>query len=180
MAIIGAMRKKTLVLITAWPILISCGATTPAAPQPSPVAVATPTPTPVPTPTPTPVPTPTPCNAGLCEEPVTNTNPVVKLRLSLYTVEPPTGGFLPDPDPSQPIPVGYSVRVDVTAKDENNSPTIGHDDVEFFFSDEGLVKVGGQGSHQRRLKIQAAGNLDCWAIQDGVRSNTLSLKFVNP
>jgi hypothetical protein len=72
------------------------------------------------------------------------------------------------------------VRVDVTARDENNSPTIGKGDVEFFFSDEGLVKVGGQATHQRRLKIQAAGTLQCWATQDDVRSNTLTLKFVNP
>lgn len=180
MAIISAMRQITVVLLAAMPVLTSCGAPTPAAPIPSPVAVPSPTPTPVPAPTPTPVPTPTPCTQGLCEPPVTNTAPVVKLVMSLYTVEPPTGGFLPDPDPKKPIPVGYSARVDVTAKDENNRPTNGRNDVEFFFSDEGLVRVGGGGSHQRRLLIRAAGTLDCWAIQDGVRSNTLTLKFVNP
>jgi hypothetical protein len=178
MAIIGPMRHLTAVLLAAMPILASCGAPTPAAPVPSPVPSATPTPAPAPTPTP--VPTPTPCTAGLCEPPVTNSNPVVKLVMSLYTIEPPTGGFIADPDPSKPIPVGYSVRVDVTAKDENNRPTIGRGDVEFFFSDEGLVRVGGGATHQRRLRIQAAGTLQCHAIQDGVRSNTLTLKFVNP
>jgi hypothetical protein len=176
------MRNMTVALLAGTPFLVSCGASTPATPVASPVAVASPTPapTPIPTPIPTPVPTPTPCNAGLCEEPVTNTSPVVKLKLNLYTVEPPTGGFEPDPDPSKPIPVGYSVRIDATGRDENNSPTAGDEDPEFFFSDEGLVRVGGQGSHQRRLRIQAAGTLECWAMQDGVRSNTLTLKFVNP
>ena len=172
----------TVALLAGLPFLVSCGASSPADPVPSPVAAASPTPapTPIPTPTPTPVPTPTPCSAGLCEDPITNDSPVVRVKLNLYTVEPPTGGFVPDPDPSKPIPVGYSVRIDVTGRDENNSPTVGRDDPEFFFSDEGLVRVGGQGSHQRRLRIQAAGTLECWAIQDGVRSNTLTLKFVNP
>lgn len=168
----------TVVLLAGLPLLASCGASTPAAP----VAVASPTPapTPVPTPTPIPVPTPTPCTVGLCEPPITNTAPVVKVKMNLFTVEPPTGGFLADPDPNTPIPVGYSARIDVTGRDEGNSPTVGKDDPEFFFSDEGLIRVGGGGTHQRRLHIQAAGTLECWAIQDGVRSNTLTLKFVNP
>ena len=170
----------TVVLLAGLPLLCSCGATTPATPQASPVAGRRRPRCRRPSRRRTPVPTPTPCSFGLCEEPVTNTSPVVKLKMNLYTVEPPTGGFLADPDPSKPIPVGYSVRVDVTARDENNAPTAGDGDVEFFFSDEGLVRVGGQGSHQRRLRIQAAGSLECWAIQDGVRSNTLTLKFVNP
>jgi hypothetical protein len=174
------MRKTAFALLALSPVLTSCGKASPAAaPQPSPVAVATPVPTPPPTPAPTPQPTPTPCNVGLCEDPITNNAPVVKVKLNLYTVEPPTGGFLPDPDPRNPIPVGYSVRIDATARDENNAPTTGKGDVEFFFSDEGLVRVGGNGSNQRRLRIQAAGTLDCWAIQDGVRSNTLTLKFIN-
>ena len=176
------MRNTTAALLAGLPFLVSCGASSPATPVASPVAVASPTPvpTPVPTPTPVPVPTPTPCTAGLCEPPITNTSPVVRVKMNLFTIEPPTGGFIADPDPSKPIPVGYSARVDVTARDAGNSPTNGKGEVEFFFSDMGLVRVGGGGSHQRRLHIQAAGNLDCWAIQDGVRSNTLSLKFVNP
>jgi hypothetical protein len=158
--------------------LAACGGSSPVTPTPSPTPVATPTP--APTPTPTPVPTPTPCTQGLCEEPVTNTNPPVRLTLRLYTVESPSGGFTAQPDPGTPITVGHIARLDVTAKDVDNRETIGRGDVEFFYSNPVLVRVFGNHTHQRRLEVLRPGQLDIWATQDGVRSNVLTLTFQNP
>lgn len=108
---------------------------------------------------------------------MTNTNPPVRLSLRLYVVESPVGGFVSNPDPGEPIPVGYIARLDVTAKDEGNRETIGRGDVEFFFGNPSLVRVFGNHSHQRRLEVLLPGQLDIWAFQDGVRSNTLTLTF---
>lgn len=173
------MNKTTLgatLLLAA--TFAACGGSSPVTPTPSPTPIATPTP--APTPTPTPVPTPTPCTQGLCEEPVTNTNPPVRLTLRLYVVESPTGGFIPQPNPGTPIPVGYIARLDVTAKDVDNRETIGRSDVEFFYSNPSLVRIFGNHTHQRRLEALLPGQLDIWAMQDGVRSNVLTLTFQNP
>jgi hypothetical protein len=169
------MRKSSFVLLGALVVLAACGASTPAAPTPSPVAVATPTPAPVATPTPAPTPTP---DEG--EPPVTNTNPAVRLTMRIFVIENPDGSYTGNVDPKQPIPVGHTARLDVTAKDVDNRETVGQSDVEFFFSDTGLARITGNHTNQRRVQGLAVGSLDCWAVQDGVRSNTITLKFVAP
>jgi hypothetical protein len=153
-------------------VLPACGASTPAAPTPPPVAIATPTPAPVATPTPAPTPTP---EEG--EPPVTNTNPAVRLTMRIFVIENPDGSYTGNVDPKQPIPVGYTARLDVTAKDVDNRETVGQSDVEFFFSDTGLARITGNHTNQRRVQGLAVGSLDCWAVQDGVRSNTITLTF---
>ena len=168
------MRKSSFVLWGALVVLPACGTSTPAAPTPSPVAVATPTPAPVATPTPTPAPTPTPEG----EPPVTNTNPAARLTMRIFVIENPDGTYTGNVDPKQPIPVGYTARLDVTAKDINNRETTGQSDVQFFFSDLGLVRVTGNHTNQRRVQGLAVGSVDCWAVQDGVSSNTITLTFV--
>jgi hypothetical protein len=102
---------------------------------------------------------------------------VARLTLRLYTVESPTGGFESNPNPGAPIPVGHIARLDATAKDDGNKETVGRGDVEFFFDNPSLVRVFGNHTHQRRLEVLRPGYLDVWAIQDGVRSNTVSLVF---
>src|SRR5258706_10992207 len=139
------MHKSSFVLLGALVVLPACGASTPAAPTPSPVAIATPTPAPVATPTPAPTPTP---EEG--EPPVTNTNPAARLGMRIFVIENPDGSYTGNVDPKQPIPVGYTARLDVTAKDVDNRETTGQSDVQFFFSDLGLVRVTGNHTNQRR------------------------------
>ena len=166
------MRKSSFVLLGALVVLPACGSSTPAAPTPAPAAVATPTPVPVATPAPTPTPTP---EEG--EPPVTNSNPAARLGMRIFVIENPDGTYTGDVDPKQPIPVGYTARLDVTAKDIDNRETVGQSDVEFFFSDTGLARITGNHTNQRRVQGLAVGSLDCWAVQDGVKSNTITLTF---
>jgi hypothetical protein len=152
--------------------LAACGSPTqPVVPTPAPTAPAAATPAPAPTPTPTPTPTP-----GV-EPPVTNTNPAVRVAIRLYSVEDGAGGFIPNWDPNEPIPLSYWARVDVTSKDKDNLETNGNGVVEFFVSTPRLVEVTGGHTNQRRLKALAPVVVEVWATQDGVRSNTLTLTF---
>jgi hypothetical protein len=166
------MQKSWFVLSGALIVLPACGGSSPAAPtpSPSPVVVATPTPTPAPAPTPTPTPEES-------EPPVTNTNPAMRLTMRIFVIENPDGTYTGDVDPKQPIPIGYTARLDVTAKDIDNRETVGQGAVEFFFSDPGLARITGNHTNQRRVQGLAVGSLDCWAVQDGVTSNTITLKF---
>jgi hypothetical protein len=149
----------------------------------SPTPVAQVTPTPVPTPTPTPEPTPTPSPSPVddvcdeCEEPVTNTNPPVRLTLRLYTVENGFGKFISNPDPHDPIPVGWYARIDVTGKDAEGKDTNGQRPPTFNWTNGFLVDVGGGHTHQRRIKVLGAGSSDFWVRQQGVESNRLTLHF---
>jgi len=154
--------------------LVGCGTPTqPVVPTPAP----TPTPTPVPAPTPTPEPTPTPCTQGLCEPPVENTAPPVRVTIRLYTLEDGAGNFIANPDPNVPIPRGYWARLDVTAKDEDNLETNGSGSVEFFFTNQRSIEVAGGHTNQRRVRALAPAVVECRAALDGVRSNTLTLTF---
>ena len=166
------MQKSWFVLSGALMVLPACGTSTPAAPTPSPSPVAIPSPTPVVTPVPFPSPTP----EG--EPPVTNTNPTRRLSMRIFVIEHADGTYSGDVNPKEPITVGDTARLDVTAKDLDNRETVGQSDVQFFFSDPGLVRVTGNHTNQRRVQGLAVGSVDCWAVQDGVTSNTITLTFV--
>ena len=153
-----------------------CGSPTqPVVPTPAPTAV--PTPAPPAVATPAPVPTPTPCTQGLCEPTVENTAPPVRVTIRLYTVEDGSGTFIPNPSADEPIPQGYWARLDVTAKDKDGLETNGSSSVEFFFSNVRSIVVAGGHTNQRRVKAVEPATVDCWAVLDGVRSNTLTLTF---
>lgn len=153
----------------------------------SPTAPPTPAPTPTPAPQPTPTPTPTPdpnCTQGLCEEPTTNTNPVVRAQLKLYQLFDEDGNWvLPTPDPVQqvvrePIPVGYTIRLDVTGRDVDGKDTLGQKQIEFFYSDENMVQISVQSDFQRKLKVLKEGSFTVHAVFDGVGTNDLRFTFV--
>src|SRR5260221_11341348 len=163
------MRKSSFVLLGALVALPACGASTPAAPTPSPAAIATPTPAPVATPTPAPTPTP---EEG--EPPVTNTNPAARLGVRVFVIENPDGSYTGNVDPKQPIPVGYTARLDVTAKDGDNRETTGQNDVQFFCSDLGLVRVTGNHTNQRRVHGPAPGTAGSSAGLRGGTSTTIT------
>ena len=136
---------RTLGLAGSLAVLSACGGSSPAAPTPTPTPVPTPVPTATPNPEPTATPTPTPtpdCTNGLCEDPTTNTNPVVYAILRLYTVQDESYVWIPDWPMHQPIPVGYHIRLDVTGKDQSNKDTLGDQGVKinWNFSDPSMVE----------------------------------------
>jgi hypothetical protein len=144
-------------------------------------------PTPAPTPTPAPQPTPTPdpnCTQGLCEEPTTNTNPVVWAQLRLYQLFDEDNNWVqPTPNPVQqvvkePIPVGYTIRLDVVGRDSNHKDSLGKQQIQFFYSDESMVQISIQSDFQRKLKVLKPGSFTVHAIFDGVGTNDLRFTFV--
>jgi hypothetical protein len=163
-----AVAPMVALIVTA---VAGCGGPTdPVVPTPAPTAppVAA---TPVPTPTPAPTPTP-----GV-EPPVVNTSPAVRVTIRLYAVEDGTGGFFPNWDPNEPIPVRFMARVDVTSKDKDNLETNGNGVVDFFVSAPRMVEVLGGHTNQRRIRALGPVAVDVWATQDGVTSNKITLTF---
>jgi hypothetical protein len=160
-------------------VAAGCGGGSPAAP-PLPSPTTAPTPPPAPVATPTPEPTPTPCVYGLCEAPTTNTKPVVRVNLHIFTVQDRNFELIPDWSPQEPIPVGYTIKLDVTGKDEHGQETLGNQDVniQFFYSNPDMVQAGGNHPWQRKLLVKQPGSFQAWVIYDDVRSNTLKLRFV--
>jgi len=165
--------------------LSACGGggatpTTPATPTPTPVAV-TPTPTPTPSATPDPA-----CNLGLCEDPTTNTAPPVRVILRLFQLFDSNGTWtLPTPDPvkqvvKEPIPLGYSIRLDLTAKDENDQATNGSSGVNFVISDPTMVDIALSGQFQRKIKVLKPGKWEIYGTLDGIASNSLGFTFCDP
>ncbi len=175
------LRSRSIAaLLLAGPLLLAaCGGSSPANPTPNPTPVPTPVPTPTPAPEPTPSPTEAPCTEGLCEDPTTNTGSVVSVILRLYVVQDeflePIFGW----NPGQPIPVGYTIRLDVTGKDQYGNDTNGNKGVRivFNYADPSMVQEGGNHDWQRKLLIKKAGDFKAWATFDGVRSNDLDLYF---
>lgn len=162
------LRRSACVLL-----LVAAGCGRGSATSPDPVPAPTPAPTPVPTPTPAPTPTPG-------EAPVTNTSPPVRLTIKVYKVTDKNEVLQPLTE-RDPIPVGYKVTIDATAKDAEERETNGVSGwVAFEVSDTDLVDVGGNHAFQRKLVAKKAGRVEVWAVLDGVQSNTLSIRFVEP
>ena len=164
-------------------VVQSCaGGGSPSSPGPNPA------PTPIPTPSPAPVPSPTtsPCTVGFCEEPTTNHNPVVRVILKLYQCfdgdnQP---AFCPDPVRqvvTEPIPVGYRIRLDVTGRDADQHDTNGvsnGEGIAFIYSDPSFVDEHVMSNWQRKLLILKAGKWEVYSVFDDVASNSLGFTFV--
>jgi hypothetical protein len=101
----------------------------------------------------------------------------VRVTIRLYTVEDGSGTFIANPNPGDPIPQGFWARLDVTAKDKDGLETNGSGRVEFFFTSLRSIVVAGGHTNQRRVKAVEPATVDCWAVLDGVRSNTVTLTF---
>jgi hypothetical protein len=182
-----SMQEGLVPVALAAASMIGCGSGSPAAPTPTPapVAQATPTPAPTPAPTPTPEADPTPCPG--CPGFGQNTNPPARLNLRLYSIE--VGGVATDPGvvctngcPTTfaNIPIGATARLDVIAKDAFNRETVGTEPVDFIVSDPSLVIIRNQGNaFQRRLQAVKPGTIEVYALQQGVRSGTLTLNLTN-
>lgn len=157
----------------------SSAPSTPSTPAPTPK----PTPTPDPNPTPTPDPSATPCTVGLCEPTTTNTAQPTRVILRLYQLFDQNDNWvLPTPDPvkqvvKEPIPIGYTIRLDVTAKDAAGNDTLGKKDIQFIYSDPEMVQESIQSDFQRKLKVKKAGAFSVYVSFDGVGSNDLRFTF---
>jgi hypothetical protein len=92
---------------------------------------------------------------------------------------------LPTPDPvkqvvKEPIPVGFTLRIDLTAKDADDKATNGKGDVSFDISDPTMVDIALSGDFQRKIKVLKPGKWEIFGILDGVASNSLGFTFCDP
>jgi hypothetical protein len=156
-------------------LLAGCGggATTPN-------VLPTPVPTPPPIPSPTPSPSPTDCPDGSCG----NHNTVVRAQLRLYLLMDEQGRLVePTPDPirqvlEEPIPVGYTIRLDVSGRDANGDESDGRGQIQWFYSGEDLIHTNMRTPWQRDIIVAKPGTWSVYVIFDGVGSNDLTFTFV--
>lgn len=169
------LRRAVLVVTSS--LVAACGGGSSSAPDPVLVPESiTATPTPAPTATPAPSPSPALCDG--CEAPVTNDAPPARLTIKVYKVVDRNEVLQPLTD-RDPIPVDFKVTIDATAKDANERETNGASGwVAFFVDDEDVAQLDGNHAFQRKVKASAPGTVQVWANLDGVRSNTLTLRFV--
>ena len=176
-------RSTALALLVS---LAACGGGS-SGPTTPPTPVATPTPPVAASPTPTPVPTVDPaCAIGLCEAPTTNTAPPARVILRFYQLFDAGGAWVqPTPVPfkqvvKEPMPLGYTIRLDMTAKDENDQATNGKMDIDFVVSDETMVEISLSSDFQRKIKVLKPGKWEIYGVLDGVASNSLGFTFCDP
>jgi hypothetical protein len=171
--------------------LVSCGGSSPSAPvgavTPTPVATPTPTPTPSPSPSPTVPPGGADCQpGGDCS---TNKNPVVRATLRLYRLFDNRGQwFLPTPDPvkqviQQPIPVGFTLLLDITGRDKDNIETLGPKGdgsgiVWYLDPPDAVLEAGFPSPWQHKYTVAKPGPFTIFATFDDIGSNDLRMTFV--
>jgi hypothetical protein len=159
--------------------LAGCGGgSSPAAPAP----VAAASPTPAPTPTPSPTATATPCADG-CEI-WDNHSPVADVLLKVYMLFNAKRELIQmKPDHykgkiTDPIKVGWMVRMDVTGKDKDGYQTFGkYGKIEWFY-DESMVTTVIRSDWQRDLWVLKEGEFVIYVVFDGQGSNDLTMTFV--
>jgi hypothetical protein len=185
------IHRRTLVALivaVAAAGLVRCGGS-----SSSPVTVVTPTP--IPTPTPTPVPTPSPsvppggadCQpGGDCS---TNKSPVTRAVLRLYRLFDNRGQwFLPTPDPvkqviQEPIPVGFTLLLDITGRDKDNIETLGPSGdgsgiTWYLDPPDAVTSAGFPSPWQHKYTVLKPGPFTIFATFDDVGSNDLRMTFV--
>jgi hypothetical protein len=109
---------------------------------------------------------------------------VVRAQLRLYQLFDDQGNWVqPTPDPEkqvvkEPIPVGYTIRLDVVGRDKDYKDTLGRKEIEFYYSDPDMVQVAIQSDFQRKVKVLTPGKWSVYAVFDGVSSNALNFTFI--
>jgi hypothetical protein len=150
-----------------------------------PGSVANPHPVPPTATSPSPTLDPT-CTVGLCEPPTTNTAQPERVLLKLYQLFDEKGQWaLPTPDPfkqrvKEPIPVGFTIRFDVTGKDADGNPTNGKEQLDWIYSDATMIADSIQSSFQRKVKVLKPGKWELYVLFDGTPSNSLGFTFCDP
>lgn len=170
------MRHRLPLLAVAASFLVACGG---GAAGPTVVQPPVPTPTPQSTPTPTPSPTASPCEHGSCG----NNTAVARAQLNLYLLMDDQGRLVePTPDPvrqvlEEPIPVGYTMRLDVTGRDSNGIETDGRGQIEWFYSGEDLIHTNRRSAWTRDITAAKPGTWSVYVVFDGVSSNSITFTF---
>jgi hypothetical protein len=106
--------------------------------------------------------------------------------LRLYQLFDADGSWvLPTPDPfkqrvKQPIPLGFTMRFDVTGKDANGNPTNGKRQIDWIYSDPSMIEDSIQSDFQRKVKILKPGPWELYVVFDGAPSNSLGFTFCDP
>jgi hypothetical protein len=171
------MRLRLNLLAVTASLLAACGgggAAGPTVVQPPVTTLA-----PQPSPTPSPSPTASPCPDGACG----NTNAVTRAQLRLYLLMDEQGRLVePTPDPvkqvlEEPIPVGYTMRLDVTGKDANGDETNGRGQIQWFYSGEDLIHTNQRSAWQRDITVAKPGTWSVYVVFDGVSSNSITFTF---
>jgi len=130
--------------------------------------------------TPPPTPPPGPCADGSCG----NTNAVVRAQLKIYLMFDRERELVPAPDPvkqvvQEPIPVGYTVRLDVTGRDADGNETDGKGDIKWFYSGTDLIDIDARTPWTHDFRVAKPGQWSVYVIFDGVGSNDLHFTFVD-
>jgi len=125
-----------------------------------------------PPPPPNPTPPPSDPNGPGGGDIPDNTNPVAKLTAKLYFAE--CQGQIVDPGA---MTVGCRCHLDVTPTDANNKHTRVRGSLNWTFTNQGIVSIGGTLPFNPTLQGLARGRVDAYAEADGVRSNTVSCDF---
>jgi len=106
------------------------------------------------------------------------------VQLRLYQLFDKDGNWVqPTPDPvkqvvQEPIPVGYTIRLDVVGRDKDEKDTLGRKDIQFFYSDPSMIEEFIQSDFQRKIRVLKPGKFRAYAMFDGVGSNDLNFTFV--
>jgi hypothetical protein len=172
------MSKKRLLPMGMTALLAACGGggsvTTPPVGNTPPTTLA-----PSPAATPTPSPSATPCPDGSCG----NHNAVVRSQLRLYLLLDDKGNLVtPTPDPvrqvlEQPIPVGYTLRLDVAGRDANGDETDGKGQIVWHYSGEDLIDTNMRTPWMRDITVVKPGQWSVYVTFDGVDSNSILFTF---
>jgi hypothetical protein len=110
----------------------------------------------------------------------------VRVFLRLYQLFDAAGNWVqPTPDPVkqvvvEPMPVGYTIRIDIQGRDVEDKPTNGKGDVQIIVSDPLMVDLQISSHYQRKIKILKAGKWEMYTTLDGVASNSLGFTFCDP
>jgi len=78
----------------------------------------------------------------------------------------------------EPIPVGYTIRLDVTGRDKDYKDTLGNKQIVFGYSDPSMIEEFIQSDFQRKIRVLKPGKFRVFASFDGVGSNDLNFTFV--
>jgi hypothetical protein len=170
------MQRSSCVLAAAAALALACGggASGPTVVQPPVTTLA-----PQPSPTPSPSPTASPCEHGSCG----NNTTVARATLALYLLLDDQGRLVePTPDPvrqvlEEPIPVGYTMRLDVTGRDAAGNETDGRGQIEWVYSGDDLIHTNRRSAWTRDITVAKPGTWSVYVVFDGVSSNSITFTF---
>jgi hypothetical protein len=117
----------------------------------------------------------------------TNKAPVVRTILRIYRMFDNRGNFVGAPDPmhqvlAQPIPVGFTMLLDVTGRDKDNKETLGPSGdgsgiVWYLDPEDAVTAAGFPSPWQHKYVVTKPGPFTVFVTFDGVGSNDIHMTF---